>query len=164
VRGAGPTERLAVVNPGAIIGPALNDDLSFSLQAVQRLLSGDMPAAPRLGFTFVDVRDVAELHLLAMTNADAGGERFIATDEFMWMPDVAKVLRARLGDQAGKVPKRTAPDLLIRVMARFDPSIRAFVGDLGKHTWMSSEKARSALGWAPRPVEESIEETARSLL
>jgi dihydroflavonol-4-reductase len=95
VRSAGHEDRLAVVNPGAIIGPALNDDHSYSLQAIQRLLGG-MPAAPRLGFTFVDVRDVADLHIRAMTSAAAGGGRFIATDEFMWMPDVANVLRERL--------------------------------------------------------------------
>jgi nucleoside-diphosphate-sugar epimerase len=163
-RDRGAEDRLAAINPGAIIGPALNNDHSYSLQAVQRLLNGDMPAAPRLGFSFVDVRDVAELHLLAMTKPEAGGERFIATDEFMWMPDLAKVLRERLGEQAAKVPKRTAPDFVIRAMSRFDPSIRSFVGDLGKRQWLSSEKARSLLGWKTRPVGDSIEETARSLL
>jgi nucleoside-diphosphate-sugar epimerase len=163
-RDRGAEDRLAAINPGAIIGPALNNDHSYSLQAVQRLLNGDMPAAPRLGFSFVDVRDVAELHLLAMTKPEAGGERFIATDEFMWMPDLAKMLRERLGEQAAKVPKRTAPDFVIRAMSRFDPSIRSFVGDLGKRQWLSSEKARSLLGWKTRPVGDSIEETARSLL
>src|SRR5918912_646057 len=79
VRAAGAEERLATVNPGAIIGPALNDDHSFSLQSVQRLLDG-MPAMPRLGFTFVDVRHVADLHIRALTNPAAGGERFLATD------------------------------------------------------------------------------------
>jgi dihydroflavonol-4-reductase len=164
VRSAGAEDRLAVVNPGAIIGPALNDDHSYSLQAIQRLLNGSMPAAPRLGFTFVDVRDVADLHLLAMTSPAAGGERFIAADEFLWVADVAKVLRERLGDQAGKVPTRVAPNVLIRVMAIFDPSVRSVVGDLGKRQWFSSEKARSQLGWQPRPVKDSIEDTARSLL
>jgi dihydroflavonol-4-reductase len=80
------------------------------------------------------------------------------------MPDIAKLLRERLGPQAAKVPKRTAPDVVIRAMARFDPSIRAFVGDLGKRQWISSAKARSTLGWQTRPVGDSIEDTARSLL
>jgi hypothetical protein len=62
------------------------------------------------------------------------------------------------------VPKRVAPDLLIRVMAIFDPSVRSVVGDLGKQQWFSSEKARTTLGWQTRPVADSIEETARSLL
>jgi nucleoside-diphosphate-sugar epimerase len=162
-RSAGAEHRLATINPGAIIGPALSNDHSYSLQAIQRLLDG-MPAAPKLGFTFVDVRDVADLHIRAMTQDAAGGERFIATDEWLWLPEVAAVLRGRLGDAAPKVPKRTAPNALIRVMALFDGGIRSVVGDLGKRSWFSSEKARSKLGWTTRPVEDSIEETARSLL
>ena len=163
VREAGAEDRLATVNPGAIIGPALNDDHSYSLQTISRLLEG-MPAAPRLGFTFVDVRDVADLHILAMTEAAGGGERFIATDRFLWMAEVAAILRERLGDAASKVPKRTAPDLLIRAMALFDPSIRPIVGDLGRRSWFSSEHARERLGWTTRPVEDSITDCARSLL
>jgi dihydroflavonol-4-reductase len=162
VRAAGAEDRLAAINPGAIIGPALNDDHSYSLQAIQRLLDG-MPAAPKLGFSFVDVRDVADLHIRALTNDAAAGERFIATDEFLWMGQVAAILRGRLGDAASKVPTRVAPNLLIRAMALFDGGVRSVVGDLGKRSWFSSEKARTQLGWTPRPVEDSIEDCARSL-
>ncbi len=163
VQEAGAAERLATINPGAIIGPTLNQDHSYSLQAIQRLLTG-MPAAPRIGFTFVDVRDVADLHIRAMTDPAAGGERFIATDRWLWTADVATILRQRLGDAANKVPTRVAPDFLVRLIARFDGSIRSIVGDLGKQSWISSDKARTTLGWTTRPVESSIEDTARSLL
>ncbi len=163
VRDAGAEDRLATVNPGAIIGPALNDDHSYSLQAIQRLLDG-MPAAPRLGFTFVDVRDVADLHVRALADPGAAGERFIATDRFLWLADVAAVLRERLGDAAGKVPKRVAPNVLVRMMGMFDGGVRSVVSDLGKQSWFSSEKARTRLGWTTRPVEDSIEECARSLV
>ncbi len=163
VHEAGASERLATVNPGAIIGPTLNQDHSYSLQAIQRLLTG-MPAAPRIGFTFVDVRDVADLHIRAMTDPAAGGERFIGTDAWLWTAEVAAILRERLGDAASKVPTRVAPDFLIRLIARFDGSIRSIVGDLGKQSWISSDKARTTLGWTTRPVQSSIEETARSLL
>jgi dihydroflavonol-4-reductase len=162
-RAAGAEDRLATINPGAIIGPALNDDHSYSLQTIQRLLAG-MPAAPRLGFTFVDVRDVADLHIRALTDPAGGGERFIATDRFLWMPEVAAILRQRLGEAANKVPTRVAPNLLIRAMALFDGSIRSVVGDLGKQSWFSSEKARTTLNWRTRPVEDSIEDCARSLV
>jgi dihydroflavonol-4-reductase len=162
-RESGAEERLATVCPGAIIGPALNDDHSYSLETVSRLLAG-MPAVPRLGFTFVDVRDVADLHILAMTDAAAGGQRFISTDRFLWMAEVAAVLRERLGDAARKVPTRTAPNLLIRAMALFDPSARSVIGDLGRESWFSSAKARDTLGWTTRPVEDSITDCARSLV
>jgi dihydroflavonol-4-reductase len=163
VRAAGSVDRLTTINPGAIIGPALSDDHSYSLQAIQRLLGG-MPAAPRLGFTFVDVRDVADLHIRALTSAAAGGERFIATDRFLWLPEVAAVLRERLGAAAKRVPSRVAPDLLIRAMALFDGGVRSVVDDLGKRSWYSSDKARTTVGWTTRPVEDSIEDCARSLM
>ena len=141
----------------------LNDDLSYSLQSVQRLLNG-MPGMPRLGFSLVDVRDVADLEIRAMTAPEAGGERFIATTKFLWMAEVGEVLRDRLGDAASKVPTRTVPDFLVRAMALFDPAIRSVVGGLGKRTELSSEKARSTLGWTPRPIEDTIAETGESLI
>src|SRR5262245_46817578 len=159
----GAEDRLATINPGAIIGPALNDDHSYSLQAIQRLLGG-MPAVPRLGFTFVDVRDVADLHIRALDQPAGGGQRFIAVDRFLWMPEVARILRARLGEAGKKVPTRVAPNFLIRAMALFDGGVRSVVGDLGKRSWVSSEKARTTLGWTTRPVEDSIEDCARSLI
>ena len=163
VREAGAEDRLATINPGAIIGPALSDAHSFSLQSVQRLLNG-MPAVPRLGFTFVDVRDVADLHIRALDAPAAAGERFIATDRFLWLAEVSAILHERLGDAATKVPERAAPNLLIRAMGLFDGSVRSIVGDLGKRSWYSSELARTRLGWTTRPVEDSIEDCARSLL
>jgi dihydroflavonol-4-reductase len=163
VRERGEEDRLAVVNPGAIFGPVLNDDLSYSLQAVQRLLAG-VPGAPKLGFSVVDVRDVADLEIRAMTMPEAGGERFIATTRFLWMGEIGAVLRDRLGEQASKVPTRTLPNILVRGMALFDPGIRSVVGGLGKRTELSSEKARTSLGWAPRPVEDTIAETGDSLI
>lgn len=159
----GEEDRLSVVNPGAIIGPALSDDVSYSLQAVQRLLGG-MPGMPRLGFSLVDVRDVADLEIKAMTAPQAGGERFIAATRFMWMAEIGAVLRERLGDAASKVPTRTVPDALVRGMALFDPGIRSVVGGLGKRAELSSDKARRSLGWAPRPIEDTIAETATSLI
>jgi dihydroflavonol-4-reductase len=163
VRERGEDDRLAVVNPGAILGPVLNDDLSYSLQAVQRLLEG-VPGAPKLGFSVVDVRDVADLEIRAMTTPEAGGERFMATTQFLWMAEIGAVLRERLGERASKVPTRTLPNVLVRGMALFDPGIRSVVGGLGKRTELSSEKARTSLGWTPRPVEDTIAETGDSLI
>jgi nucleoside-diphosphate-sugar epimerase len=163
VRERGQTNRLAAVNPGAILGPVLSEDLSFSLQAIERLLDG-IPAVPRIGFSFVDVRDVAALQIAAMTAPEAAGERFIAVAEFRWMAEVAATLRERLGPAAAKVPTRTAPNLLVRAMAIFDPSVRTIVNQLGRKLTYSSEKSRTALGWTPRAVEESVVDTAESMV
>jgi len=159
----GGKQRLATINPGAILGPLLHRDPSFSLQTVQRLLKGT-PGVPRIGFSFVDVRDVADLHIKAMLAPEAGGERFIAVDEFLWLAEVAAILRRELGEDAKKVPTRKVPDLLVKVMGRFDPSVGSIVNQLGKKLTYSSEKARTELGWSPRPVADSIADTGRSMV
>jgi dihydroflavonol-4-reductase len=159
----GVSEKLATVNPGAIVGPLLHRDPSFSLQTVQRLLKGT-PGVPRVGFSFVDVRDVADLQVKAMLAPEAGGERYIAVAEFLWLAEVAAVLRRELGDDAKKVPSRKVPDLLVRAMGLFDPSVRSITNQLGKKLSYSSEKARTELEWSPRPAAESIADTGRSMV
>ena len=163
VRERGETEKLAVVNPGAILGPVLSDNRSSSIGIVERLLRG-MPGVPRIGFNIVDVRDVADLQFRAMSTPEAGGERFIATESFLWMEEVAEVLRDRLGATAAKVPTRTVPNLLVRAMALFDPSVRSIVGQLGKKMETSGEKAKTLLGWSPRSSNDTILDCARSLI
>jgi dihydroflavonol-4-reductase len=159
----GMRDRVAAVNPGVIIGPLLSDDRSISLQVIERLLKG-MPAMPRLCFSFVDVRDVADLQIRALRADRAGGERFLAVTEVLWLAEVAEILRDRLGPAADKVPTRIAPDLLVRAMSVFDGGIRSFRSSLGKRTDYSNAKARELLGWSPRPVADSIAETAGSLI
>jgi len=157
------TDRLAVVNPGAILGPVLSDDLSYSLQVIERLLNG-MPGTPRIGFSFVDVRDVADLQVKAMTAPEAAGERFIAAEPFLWFSEVAEILRKHLGEEASKVPSRGIPNFVVRAMALVDPALRSITGQLGKRTALSSEKAKTRLGWSPHPLEETIVDCARSLI
>lgn len=163
VKERGDEDRLAVVNPGAIIGPVLSEDRSYSIELVERLMKGT-PGSPRIGFSVVDVRDVADLEIRAMTDPAAGGKRFIAVDRFMWMEEIAAVLKDRLGPAASKVPTRKVPDFVVRVMALFDPGLKSVKGQLGKRQEYSSERARSAVGWSPRPAADSIADTGQSLI
>jgi dihydroflavonol-4-reductase len=120
-------------------------------------MDGTMPGLPRLSFGIVDVRDVADLHLRAMTNPAAKGERFLAiAGNFMRVQEIAEVVRARLGDAAGRVPTRVLPDVIVRFAALFDSSIAQAVSELGKVRRATNEKARRLLGWAPRSNEDSI--------
>src|SRR6478672_697530 len=118
MRAQGAEDRLVTVQPGAIIGPVLGagGDRSYSLQAIERLLTGRMPGLPRLGFAYIDVRDVAALEVAALSAPEAGGQRLLAAGPFLWFSDVAKILRERLGEDARKVPTRTVPDILVRVL------------------------------------------------
>ncbi len=155
---------LATINPALVLGPILGADFSDSVQVVQRLLSGKIPGLPRLGFNIVDVRDVADLHLRAMTEPQAAGERFIAAGEFAWMADLAALLRARLGGQASKVPTARAPDIVLRLAALFDRDLRAVTPGLGRRRDFTAAKAQRLLGWRPRPLEDTVLDCARSLI
>jgi nucleoside-diphosphate-sugar epimerase len=163
MRAQGAESRLVTILPGAIIGPVLGKDRSYSLQAIDRLVSGGMPGLPRLGFSYIDVRDVAALEVDAMTAEAAAGQRLIAAGPFLWFSDVAAILREQLGPEARKVPRRKVPDVMVRAISLFDPGVRSVVDELGQKTTYSLDNAKR-LGWAPRPVEQSIAECARSLL
>lgn len=155
---------LATVNPALVLGPVTSRDFSESIQVVERLLSGRIPGLPRLGFNVVDVRDVADLHIRCMTEEKAAGERFIASGEFVWMTDLAVLLRERLGPAAAKVPTRKVPDFLIRLAGLFDKDLGSVTPGLGHKHDFSHGKAERILGWKPRPTEETILDCSNSLI
>ena len=156
---------LSVVNPVGVFGPVLGADYATSIQLVQRLMTGSMPGCPRLRFGVVDVRDVVDLHLRAMADPAANGERFLAVaGDFLRVQEMARVLRTRLGDAARKVPTRELPDWLVKLVAMFDPTVRQIVPDLGKYKNATSAKAQRLLGWAPRSNDDALVATAESLL
>ena len=164
IKASGGATSLAVVNPALVLGPVLGPDFSDSVQVIQRMLSGKIPGLPRLSFNIVDVRDVADLHIRAMTDPAAAGQRFIAAGEFAWMADLAAMLRARLGLDAAKVPTAKAPDFLLRLVSLFDRDLQAVTAGLGRKRTFTSTKAQSLLGWQPRPMEETVLDCARSLI
>ena len=157
-----PLEWVAI-QPGLVLGPVLDKDASASVQVVVVLLNGSLPGVPRFGYAVVDVRDLADLHILAMAAPQAAGQRYIGSGPFVSMADIASVLRRRVGDGAHKIPTRKLPDALVRLTSVFDPVVRGQLFELGKVRQASSEKAERELGWRPRPIEETIVDTAVSL-
>lgn len=156
---------LAVINPVAVFGPVLAADYSTSILIVQKMMDGELPGCPKLSFGAVDVRDVADLHIRAMTNPAAKGERFIAiSGDALSMRDIAMTLKSRMGAAAARVPTRELPNWLVRVASLADPSVRQLLPELGKVKNATNEKARRLLGWAPRSREDSIIATAESLI
>jgi nucleoside-diphosphate-sugar epimerase len=128
-------------------------------------MDGAMPGCPRLNFGIVDVRDVADLHIRAMTHPAAKGERFLAlAGDFMSMLEMAKVLKARMGASAKRVPTRQLPNWLVRIAAMRDPAVKQILPELGKRKNATNEKARRVLGWSPRSNEEAIVSTGESLV
>jgi dihydroflavonol-4-reductase len=155
---------LATVNPTAVMGPVLGPDYSHSIYIIKNMLIGKMPGCPKINSGFVDVRDVADLHLRAMVEPAANGERFIATaGESLWMIEVANILRANLGEAAAKVPTKQLPNTLMRIAALKDPIAKSIIPLLGINMNATSAKATRMLGWSPRSAEEAIVAAALSL-
>jgi nucleoside-diphosphate-sugar epimerase len=156
---------LSVVNPTAVFGPVLGPDFSSSIQLLQRLLNGSVQGLPNLAYNVVDVRDVADLHLRAMTDPAASGERFLAlAGDCMSVEEMALALRKNLGEAAARVPTRRLPDWMMRTIGLVSPSIREMVPNLGIVRSASNEKARRRLGWSPRSNEEAVVATGESLI
>lgn len=152
------------INPAAVLGPVLGPDFSTSLEVVKKLLDGALPGLPRLGFGVVDVRDVADLHVRAMTEPGLDGERFIAQGRFMWMREVADVLKDGLGARARRVPTRGLPDWLLKLLANFDATVKMVVPELGRRREASAAHALQRLGWKTRDERTTILDCANSLI
>ncbi len=160
----GGSMELSVVNPTAVLGPVLGADYSHSIRLIKTMLEG-LPGCPRINSGFVDVRDVADLHLRAMVDPAAKGERFIAiAGDSLWLGEVAKLLQQRMGAAAARVSSRVLPNWIVRLGALRDPALRGSIPLLGRNMNATSEKAKRLLGWVPRAREDAIVATAESLL
>lgn len=159
----GPTT-LATILPGMVQGPVLGPDYSGSVDLVARMLTGKVPRFPRIGLSTIDVRDLVELHILAMESAEAVGQRFLGTSDFLWLSDIAHLLRERLGTRAAKVPTKALPDAIVRLLAYVNSDMRFFAPSLGKRRDFSTAKAAKVLGWHARPGAEAVIASAESLI
>ncbi|WP_421016988.1 SDR family oxidoreductase [Furfurilactobacillus cerevisiae] len=156
---------LATVNPVGVMGPVLSSDYSHSNIQIQDLLEGKIKAVPKVDSGYVDVRDVASLHILAMTSPKAAGERFLATTgETLSMLDVANILREAFPQFASKLPTKTMPNVLVKAAALTNPMLKMVALIVGQYAETSNEKAVTMLGWHPRSAREAIIATAQSMI
>ncbi|TPW27490.1 NAD-dependent epimerase/dehydratase family protein [Martelella alba] len=156
--------RLAVINPGFIVGPLLDADPGTSGAIFQRLLRGEFPMMPRLAVDIVDVRDAATLHVNALTDAEAAGKRHLSAFAGLWMKDLAAIAARAAPAYAKKISTRQAPDWLVRLLALFDGDIRANVNELGYHPALDSERAKRLLGRTPYTAEDSVSDMVKSIV
>jgi nucleoside-diphosphate-sugar epimerase len=155
LRGDAPME-LSTINPGAVLGPLLNRHYSTSGEIVRKLMAKEVPGTAKIGFPWVDVRDVASAHIAAMTVPGAAGQRFCCAIEFSWIDEVADILARRFGPDGWKIPTRKLPSFVVRIVALFDPTVKTVVSDLGRVRRVSSHRIRSVLNWQPHSLEEMV--------
>ena len=155
---------LAVINPSAILGPLLDEDPGTSIAMVQRMLNGSMPAAPNVAFALVDVRDVAALQVAAMTDPNAGGQRFpVGTGPYTLM-EMADLLRPAMPAYARKLPRFQAPNWLVRAIALFDKDVRGILGELGVIKRLDASAATRLLGRPLITAREALVASGNSLV
>ena len=159
---AHPDMKLTVINPSLVLGPALDRDIGTSLSIVARILSGKDPMLPNVGVSVVDVRDVARMHVSALQNDQAIGRRFIASERFLWFRDIASILRTEYPDQ--KIARRVAPDILLRMLALYDRSLRTIVPILGRSHQLSNAAACEVLNAEFIEARNAIKTSAQSLV
>lgn len=156
---------LSVINPVGICGPAFTAKLSSGFELLLKILDGSMKAIPNMTISVVDVRDLADLHIRAMTNPAAKDERFLAlSDGVTSLPEIAVFLKSQLGAKGEKISTKKLPDWLVKIAALFNPQAKALVPMVSRYRDASNEKAKRLLGWQPRQKEEALLATADSLL
>jgi dihydroflavonol-4-reductase len=160
----GRARDLTVINPSAILGPLLDEDPGTSVALVQRLLNGSVPMAPQMWFAISDMRDVAALHVKAMTSPEAGGRRFPTAGPTHSFMQLAQMLRQDFPQSAAKLPRFEAPNWVMRIYGLFDRDVRGNLGELGVIKRSDSLDAKALLGRPFIPPHEAVRATARSLV
>lgn len=165
IRREGGGLELAVINPVGIFGPSMSPVLSAGYGLLKKVMDGSMKRIPNITLGIVDVRDVADLHIRAMTSPQAAGQRFLAlAGGVETLPGIAAMLKEALGTDGRKISAKRMPDWLVRVAALFSPLAKNAVPMLGMYRNASNEKARKLLGWQPRSNREALLATAECLL
>ena len=153
---------LTTIHPGAILGPAVDDDASISLGMVAGLLEGSMPAMPSNGFSIIDVRDVAAMHVAALEQPESAGQRYLATSDYVSFPQVADILRAAYPGR--NVTAKSVPDWIIKILARFGGPTRQIINDIGNEKHYDRTKGEKLLGRPFIPAKDAILSSAESLI
>lgn len=154
---------LVVINPSFVQGPALDGDLSTSLEVLRLMALGTYPAAPKVGFPATDVRDVAELHVAALRNDKAVGERFICSNGHLTLYELGQILAHTLPELKSKVPRFELPDWSVRMLAMVDRKLASVLPELGNPRHVSNAKAAETFGKTFRPAHEAVRDAALSL-
>jgi nucleoside-diphosphate-sugar epimerase len=147
----------AAINPVAILGPSLSAHISGSFGLLEHLLDGSMKFIPHIPLKVVDVRDVADLHIRAMTHPAANGQRFIASaDGQISLPEIAALIKREYPDIAKKVSTRTLPNWAVDFAALFTKQAKEAALLLRMNRNVSNAKAREVFGWTPTANNEEI--------
>ena len=165
IKSEGGDLEFSVINPMGIFGPSLSPVLSSGFGLLQKVMDGTMKAIPNIRLGIVDVRDVADLHIRAMTHPAAKGQRFLAlAGGTMSLLEISRFLKSKMPEAAKNASEKPLPDWLVRFSALFSKQAKSILPLVGIYRNASNEKAKKMLGWQPRSNEKAILDTAESLV
>jgi len=164
VAGEGKGMELTTINPVAVYGPILSNQVKTSVGIVAQLMEGKFPALPNAGLQLVDVRDVSAAHIAAMDDPSSIGERFIVAEEYRTLRDIAAVLRTAYPDRASKIPLRRMPDFVVKLLALFVADMKTIAKEIGKRRVASADKVRRLLGRDLIPADDAVRASAETLI
>lgn len=155
---------LTVINPGMVMGPAIDRNISASLVMLELIVKRAYPALPSTAYPIVDVRDLSELHVRVMTNSEVGGRRLLSASDTLSMREIAEIMRTELGPHGSRIPRLNLPSCVVKIMARFDPTIRTLLADLDLYPMADSAYVTALTGVVFRPARESVVAAGKSLI
>lgn len=157
-----PDMHLTTINPGFVLGAPLDQHFGTSIQVIERLLRGKDPMLPDIGFSTVDVQDVAEMHVTVINKPETFGQRIMTVDSFLTFKDIAQAVKAAFPSR--RIPTRVAPNFLIRILGRFDPTIKSIIPGLGRVDKIDNSRARATIGRGMRQARKSVVSSATYLI
>jgi len=155
---------MVAINPSNVFGPVLDDHLFTSVEWFKTLMHAEVPGVSNTQIDFVDVRDLVEVLVKALTVPEAAGNRFICNGVSIPLIEFAKILRDNFSDRGFRIPRRILPDFFIRLLGHFSPKVNAVARQLQWNYVFSTERAQAVFAWQPRPYKQTIIEMAESLI
>jgi dihydroflavonol-4-reductase len=159
-----PTLKITVMNPGFVLGPIFNKEIGTSADVIVKMMKGEFPGTPKMGFPIIDVRDVAKAHFNALENEISIGQRYAIVNESLWMKEVALAVLEACPEYKNKLKARELPNWIVKIASLFDKTIRMVKDELGLLYDVSNEKMKKDLNITPIPSKEAIKATAKSLI
>jgi nucleoside-diphosphate-sugar epimerase len=155
---------MATINPTNVFGPVLDGHHHTSTEWYRTIMRAESPGVARTQLDFVDVRDLVEVLIKALTVPEAAGKRFICNGASIPLKEFADILHDNFSTRGFSVPNRILPDVVIRFMGMFMPKIKAVADTLQWERTFSTQQAQLVFGWKPRPYKQTIIDMAESLI
>ena len=166
---ARPGFAVVAVSPAFTLGP--DDPVGAPANTLLRtLIRGKLRFTLTVGFGCLDVRDFAIGAVLAAERGHSGKRYLISghnvtTKQFLEEADAIAGVRPPRFEPPAAILKLAvgAVEVFSKIRGKPAPATREVLDIIGRYAWYDTTRARTELGWEPRPLNETLEDTIRWL-